>query len=193
MTRVLAIAGSARRGGNSDTLFERAIEGMRDLGAEIERVVPARLAIVPCRSCGGCWESGLCVVEDQMQELYVKCCEVDHVVVAAPIYFTSVPGRLKVFIDRFQCFWVRTFRLRKPPQPRRSGAFLCAGAVDRQRYYKSCRTIVATWMSVLNIKCTVSRFYPGLDEKDAAAKRGNYLDSALAAGRELLQLSAGKL
>jgi len=189
VAEVLAIAASARRHGNSEVLLEKALEPLREAGLSVEKLVPYELSITPCRSCLGCWETGRCVVQDEMQELYVRFCEVDHVVVASPIYFTSLPGHFKVLIDRFQCLWVRTYRLGQPPQPPRIGMFLGVGAMDRQRYFKSCLTIVRTWMSTLNMRCAVSRFYPGLDEKCAAQKREDYLKDALEAGRELLQLA----
>jgi len=189
MTKVLAIAGGARRRGNSDTLLARAVEAMEGQGAKAEWIVASELSISPCRSCGGCWETGVCVVRDQMQDLYPAFCDVDHIAVAAPIYFTSLPGHLKVLIDRFQCFWVRTYRLGKPPQPRRTGMFLCVGAEDKPDYYRGCLTIVRTWMSVLNVKCKVSRFYPGLDAKEDVQRQQDYLDDATSAGRKLLRLT----
>ena len=186
MTKVLAVAGSARRGGNSDRLLEAALEAMRSRGAEVETVVPRELPITPCRSCHGCWETGRCVVQDGMQELYPRFCQADHLVVASPIYFTSLPGHLKVLVDRFQCLWVRTYRLGQPPRPRRSGMFLCVGAMDRQRYYRSTLTVVKTWMSTLNATCAVSRFYPGLDGPRDIEGRPEYLADARRAALELL-------
>jgi len=150
MKTILAIAASARRKGNSDTLLERALEPMRQAGCSVQIIIPRELSITPCRACNGCWQTGRCVVQDEMQHLYAKFCQADHVVVASPIYFTSLPGHFKILIDRFQCFWVRTFRLGEPPQPRRTGMFLCVGAMDRDRYFKGCLTTVKTWMAVLN-------------------------------------------
>jgi len=190
MKTILAIAASARRKGNSDTLLERALEPMRQAGCSVQIIIPRELSITPCRACNGCWQTGRCVVQDEMQHLYVKFCQADHVVVASPIYFTSLPGHFKVLIDRFQCFWVRTFRLGKPPQPRRTGMFLCVGAMDRDRYFKGCLTSVKTWMAVLNMQCVVSRFYPGLDEKDAALAREDYLLDAAPGNRPTLTLAA---
>ena len=187
MTDVLAVAASARRGGNSDAVLEAALDALRQAGAAVQTVIPARLSITPCRSCNGCWDTGQCVVKDEMQELYVWFSEADHVVVASPLYFTSLPGHFKVMIDRFQCFWVATHRLRRPPQPRRTGMFLCVSAMDRERYFNCALTIVKTWMAALNMGCAVSRLYPGVDEKDAVpARHPEYLDDARRAALELL-------
>ena len=48
---VLGIAASPRRGGNSDLLLERALEGAVQAGAKVERIVAARLKISPCIAC----------------------------------------------------------------------------------------------------------------------------------------------
>jgi hypothetical protein len=92
-----------------------------------------------------------------------------------------------VLIDRFQPYWVRTYRLKQPPEPRRRGMFLCVGAMDRERYYQSALTIVKTWLSCLNMGCGVNRFYGDVDERnDLVQKRPEYLDDARAAAEELL-------
>jgi len=186
MTTVLAVAGSARRGGNTDMLLEGALDVMRGRGAAVETIVPRRLDITPCRSCGGCDATGVCVIKDVMQDLYVRFSEADHVVVAAPVYFTSVPGHVKVLIDRFQCFWVRTFRLGEPPQPRRRGMFLCAGGMASERFFTCSRSVVGSWMASLNMRCAVSRFFPGVDAEDGVRRRPEYLDEVRAAAEELL-------
>ena len=189
--RILAVQGSARRNGNSDTVLAQALEGIRQEApdAEIETLTAYGLPITACRSCNGCWNTGTCVVQDAMQDLYAKFYAADHVVLAAPIYMASLPGHLKVLIDRFQCSWVRTFRLGNPPQPRRTGMFLCVGAMDREKYYRNALSIVRAWMAMLNMGCEVSRFYPGLDERKAVRARDNYLQDAREAGVKLMRLS----
>ncbi len=149
--------------------------------------LPYQLSIAPCRACDGCFKTGRCVVKDPMQELYPRLEACDHLVVASPLYFTSVPGHLKVLIDRFQCYWARRTLLDDPPQPRRSGMFLCIGAMDRRRYYESTLTLVKTWMMELNMACAVTRFYPGLDDRQDVQTRADYLQDARQAGIELIR------
>jgi hypothetical protein len=66
--------------------------------------------------------------------------------------------------------------------------FLAVGAMHRQRYYASTETIVKTWMSVLNMKCAVSRFYMGLDARDDVQRHPDYLEDARQAAAELLDV-----
>lgn len=187
MTKVIAIAASARRKGNSDAVLEAALDVMRERNAEVSVIYPRKLTITPCRSCNGCWNTGRCVIDDQMQEIYPQFDAADHIVVASPLYFTSLPGHFKVLVDRFQPYWVRTYRLKQPPEPRRQGMFLCVGAMNRERYYQSTVTIVKTWLSCLNMGCPVSRFYGDVDDRnDLVTKRPEYLADARAATEELL-------
>ena len=187
MTTVLGIAASARRNGNSDAVLEAALDAMRERGAEVSVIYPRRLSVTPCRSCNACWHTGRCVVQDVMQELYPQFEAADHIVVASPLYFTSVPGHFKVLIDRFQPYWVRTYRLNEKPEPRREGMFLCVGAMDRERYYRSTLTIVKTWLSCLNMGCGVDRFYGDVDARDDLVKNHpEHLADARAAAEELL-------
>lgn len=188
MTDILAVKGSARRNGNSDTVLDAAVEAYRRNSRtepEVDTINAARLDISPCRSCHGCWETGRCVIADQMQEIYEQCLQAKHIVISAPVYFTSVPGHLKIMIDRFQCFWVRTYRLGQRPQRRRNGMFLCVGAMDDQRFFDSASLVIKSWMAALNVRCSVARFYPGLDAPDDIRKHPEYLEDAEKAGEEL--------
>ena len=184
---VLAVAGSARRNGNSDTLLKKALEPFKDAGHEVQWVIPQQFQFAPCRSCHGCWETGRCVIDDQMQGLYTDFCEAEHIIVAAPTYFTSLPGRLKMLIDRFQCFWVRTYRLGEPPTPRRTAMFMSVAAMEPEKYFTCCSRTIRTWLSTLNAETAIQKHYTGLDSKDDIDERQDYLDDARRAGQELLQ------
>ena len=50
MKSVLAVAGSARRGGNSDTLLDSFLEPLQEAGFELKKIIPSQLSISPCRS-----------------------------------------------------------------------------------------------------------------------------------------------
>jgi multimeric flavodoxin WrbA len=106
LMKVLGLAGSPRRGGNSETLLDRALAGAQDAGAEVEKVVVHRLKMSGCRHCDGCLETGICVVKDDMQSLYPKLRAMDAFAVASPMFFMAVTSQLKAVFDRCQCLWV---------------------------------------------------------------------------------------
>jgi multimeric flavodoxin WrbA len=191
MPDILAIAGSARRGGNSDAVLGAAADALRQAGASVEVIVPSRLNVTPCAACKGCWKTGKCVLSDDLSGLYLRFEEADHIVVAAPLYFTSLPGHTKVLFDRFQPYWVRTAILEQPLERRRTGMFLCVAAMDKERYFRSTLTIVKSWMWSLNMGCEIARFYPGVDDRaDLVTHHPDYLADARKAAEELLAVGA---
>ena len=66
--KALGIYGSPRKKGNTDQLLDSALEGANASGAEILRVYVRDLNISGCLECGGCDETGVCVVKDDMED-----------------------------------------------------------------------------------------------------------------------------
>jgi len=102
--RALGIAGSPRKGANSETLLAAALEGAAELGAETELVRLNDLDYRPCQVCEGCKKAGRCVVKDDMQAVYGKLVESRLWLLSSPIYFDGVSGQMKSFFDRLWCF-----------------------------------------------------------------------------------------
>ena len=123
--RVLCVAGSPRRHGNSERLLDSCIEGATEAGAEVHKLAVASRDIAPCDSCDECALTGVCVVFDDMIDVYPRLEDADALIVASPVYFASVPAQLKAFYDRCQPFWARVHALGgEQRSPRRPGAFL---------------------------------------------------------------------
>lgn len=100
--RVLAIVGSPRKGGNSDTLCDRVLAGAKRAGAVVEKVVLGDLDIRPCRACMACRKKRLrhCVMDDDMAPLYPKLRQCDALVIASPIYFLNLSAQTVLFLNR---------------------------------------------------------------------------------------------
>ena len=64
--KVLGIYGSPRPGGTAILLLDQALEGAAIGGAEVERVYARDLKMSGCLECGGCDETGACVIPDDM-------------------------------------------------------------------------------------------------------------------------------
>jgi len=109
---VLGVSGSPHRQGNTETLLDRFLEGAKDAGASVEKVVLKDLSYSPCRGCNACHKTGNCVVQDDAVGLYGKMMAADCVAVASPIYTMGITAELKGLIDREQFLWARKFILK---------------------------------------------------------------------------------
>lgn len=119
---MLGIAGGTRRGGNSETLLERALAGAQDAGADTELISLLDLSINPCicPQSEDCLLTGVCTVLDDMQALYAKLRSVDLIYIAFPVTFRGVPAQTKALYDRTQPMWVRKYVMNQ--QLRRDGS-----------------------------------------------------------------------
>ena len=100
--KVLVISSSPRKGGNSDLLCDKFIQGANESGNNVEKVYLKDKRINYCSGCGFCVENGYngCSQNDDMGELLEKLLVADAVVLATPVYFYSMCAQMKVFIDR---------------------------------------------------------------------------------------------
>jgi len=99
--KVLAFCGSPRRHGNTRTLVDELARGVAEAGSECEVIDVGNLGIAPCTACEGCYDTGMCVIDDAMAPLYDKIVAADAFVFASPVYFWGPSAQLKAFIDRW--------------------------------------------------------------------------------------------
>jgi len=105
--KLTAFLGSPRKGGNTDTLAERVLDGAREAGFETETVALRRLKIKPCAACEKCWSrpDQPCSQNDDMtSDLYDKIAGSDIILFATPVYWYAPTAIMKAFIDRLVPF-----------------------------------------------------------------------------------------
>lgn len=100
---VLAISGSLREPSFTEKMLDLCIEGMGD-NVEVKKFYPHKMKIGPCTGCWSCWgkkNPGVCVQEDDFQEILEVYKQADYFLMAAPLYMFSFPATVKNVIDRF--------------------------------------------------------------------------------------------
>lgn len=98
--KVLIISSSPRKSGNSDVLCDQFAKGAAETGHEVEKVNLREKKLSPCRACYGCRENHVCVIKDDMAEIFPKLVAADVIVLASPVYFYSLCSQMKMLIDR---------------------------------------------------------------------------------------------
>jgi multimeric flavodoxin WrbA len=101
----MAIVGSPRRGGNTELLVDRVIEGCRSRGdAYIEKVFIADKNIQYCSGCLTCTfpppGTGKCVLRDDMDMLIEQVRESDAFIFGTPNHMRTVSAPLLNFLAR---------------------------------------------------------------------------------------------
>lgn len=102
MKKVVVISSSPRKGGNSDVLCDKFIEGAISAGNQAEKISLRDKSINYCTGCGFCNTNNYtsCSQKDDMEEILNKMLDADVIVFGTPIYFYAISGQMKTFIDR---------------------------------------------------------------------------------------------
>jgi len=188
--KVLGIAGSPRRGGNTDLLLNEVMRGAASRGAEVKTVILKNLKIAPCQHCDACLEAGNCRIQDDMQMVYRELEAADRIVLASPIQFMTVTADMKAMIDRCQALWARKYVLKIPPlgeERERRGLFIAVGGRTVANLFEPALATVKALFNTLNITYASGLLFRGIDEKGAITKHPDALKQAFLAGQKLVE------
>lgn len=155
--KVLAIAGSPRRHGNSETLLDWVLDSMRGEGVEIEKIPIVEADVNPCRGCNACERLNRCVQRDGMDVLHDKLVEADCVILSAPIFCMGINAQAKALIDRAQVFRSRKYVLKLPVVPeerkgKRIGLFLSTAGQKWENVFDGAIPSVRCFFHVIEIR-----------------------------------------
>lgn len=104
--KVMIISSSPRKGGNSDILSDEFAKGAKEAGHEVEKIYVKDMNLHYCTGCGYCvGNKGKCSQKDDMDQAKEKLLAADTIVFATPVYFYTMCGQLKTFIDRICYFY----------------------------------------------------------------------------------------
>jgi multimeric flavodoxin WrbA len=95
--------------GNTAAILSPFLDGMREVGAEVEVFYTKQLDIKPCQAEFTCQlkTPGKCFQKDDMEMLLPKLAEADIHIFATPVYVDGIAGSLKTL-------WERTVPLANP-------------------------------------------------------------------------------
>jgi NAD(P)H-dependent FMN reductase len=171
---VLGIAGSPRRHGNTETLLDWALAAAGEAGAEVTKFRLRDLAYNGCIACDSCFDTGACVVKDDMQKLYPHLRAADGILLAVPIFSMGLAAQAKAMIDRCQPFWAVKYVQRAPGPlregPPRFGGFLCCSGTNLDRVFEGALQVVKYFWHVLDVRSQGDVLIPGVDRKGEVEK-----------------------
>ena len=185
--KVLGIYGSPRKGGNTDMLLDEALRGAETAGAEISSIRCCDLKISGCHECGGCDQTGQCVIDDDMQQVYPKLLEADVIILASPIFFYGISSQAKAVIDRCQAMWCRRM-LDKTPEDRRTfsggrGYLICVGATKGRNLFEGAQLVAKYFYDALDMSYEGGVFVHKVEKKGDIAQHQDALKQAYELGK----------
>ncbi len=128
MVKTLIFNGSPRRNGDTSSLIEMFTE---KLAGEYKIVEAYRCNISPCLDCRYCWKHSGCAINDEMQDVYQFIQECDNILIASPLYFSELTGKLLDVGSRLQTYFcTRFFRKEEPIAKPKKGAVILVGGGD---------------------------------------------------------------
>jgi multimeric flavodoxin WrbA len=185
--KVLGIYGSPRKGGNTDLLLDRVLEGARVASAHVRTLYARDLKIGGCLECGGCDDTGECIVPDEMEKVYPLLEEARIIFLAAPVFFYNVPAQLKALIDRTQALWSKR-RLEQSPRKskihdRGKGYLIAVGATKGANLFQGCELTARYFFDALGMSYEGGLFFGKVEAKGEIVNHPDAIFQAVAFGK----------
>lgn len=188
--KAIAFHGSPRQGGNTEALLDAALRPVRDAGHEVEVFRLNDMQIAPCQNCGGCDESGECIIRDDMDRVYSAIRSADRIILASPIFFFGVSAQVKTMIDRCQSFWCEKYLLKRPLPGGsfgRKGLLLLVGGMTKDVGVKCAGETAKAFFRTVSVPSHDVVSCLGVDARGAIREHPTGLRDAQTAGSELVR------
>ncbi|MBI2846996.1 MAG: flavodoxin family protein [Chloroflexi bacterium] len=190
--KVLGIAGSPRRHGNTEELLDSALDGARIQGAATEKLVllDMKFSGCICPESEDCQPTGQCSVMDDMQSLYPKLRAADLLFLASPICFRSVSAQTKALIDRCQALWVTKYLLKRPVSDSgrmRPGLFISVSDREDPKEFHGAILTVRSFFISLNVLYKAELLFMNIEKKGDVFKHPTALEKAFETGAKLVE------
>ena len=108
--KILALIGSPRKGGNTDILVDRILDGSAAGGKTKETIETEKLylydyEILPCLDCRKCKKGDhTCSLKDDMAGIHQKMESSDLIIFGTPVYWYGPTAKMKLLMDRMRPF-----------------------------------------------------------------------------------------
>lgn len=170
--KTLIFNGSPRINGDTENLLKIVKE---NIVGEYKVVNAYHCNISACVDCRYCWENPGCAIQDEMQEVYDYIPECDNILIASPIYFSELTGKMLDVGSRLQTFFcAKFFRKEVPIAKKKRGAVVLIGGGDGrvEKAYETACTLLHH-MNSRNIHPMVSSHNtnerPAIEDEEAVA------------------------
>ena len=186
---ILAFLGSPRAEGNSEILLREALKAADGSAHDVLIFRLNTMNIKPCQNCGGCDTTGICVINDDMQEISSAIREADRVILFSPIFFFGLSAQSKIMIDRCQSFWCEKYLLKKtiPSGPDgRKGLLVLVGGMKKEVGIQCSEVTTKAFFRTISVPDHETLSFLGVDAKGQILSHPTALHDAFEAVERLV-------
>ncbi|MBF0520224.1 MAG: flavodoxin family protein [Nitrospirae bacterium] len=187
--KVTAFLGSPRFRGNTEILLDEALRAIKDRGHTVTLFRPSEMNIAPCINCGGCDQTGQCVISDDMADVYKAIYESERFILASPIFFFGLTAQIKALIDRAQALWCEKYLLNQPivsgPHGRK-GLLIMVGGMKKEIGFKSGEATAKAFFRTISVPVHETIYFDGIDKKGAIKEHTTALSEVYEAAVRLI-------
>ncbi|RJQ55178.1 MAG: flavodoxin family protein [Nitrospiraceae bacterium] len=188
--KITAFCGSPRKNGNTELLLKEVVRGVEDAGFQADVFYLNLMNIKPCQDCGGCNETGECIIQDDMELIYAAIRASDRIVLASPVFFFSLSAQTKAMIDRCQSFWCEKYLLKRPLEEGRfgrKGLLLLVGGMKKEIGVQCSGECARAFFRTVSVPEHETLSFLGIDAKGEILHHPAALKEAYEAGKKLVE------
>ena len=98
--KVLLINGSPHKEGTTYAALSEVKRTLEAEGVDSEIIHVGHLPTHGCLGCGGCYKTGRCSIDDEVNVVARKFEEADGIIVGSPVHYAAPSGGIICFLDR---------------------------------------------------------------------------------------------
>lgn len=190
MVKILAINGSPRKNGNTETVLDAFLKGAADAGAETKKVRLADVNFKCCKGCNACHKKGLCIIKDDLSAYFDEVLKADILVLASPIYSMTVTAEMKAFIDRGQFLWAQKFITKtlvfnEEHLKKHIGVFMSTSGQPVDGIFNAAFPVVRAFFNDAGFTYSENVLFAGMDAHGGVKSWPESVDDAYSRGREI--------
>ncbi len=187
--KVLILNGSPRKDGNTRIALSEMEKIFHKNGIETEYIHVGGMDIRGCLACGGCYDTGKCVIDDIVNKIAPVFEESDGLVAGSPVYYASANATLIALLTRlfYSTHFDKTMKVGAGVAVARRGG-TSAAFDELNKFFTISGMPVASsqyWNSVHGMnKGEAAQDAEGLQTMRTLAENMSFLIKSIALGRE---------
>ena len=147
--KVLLINGSPRENGCTYTALREVADTLEKNGIETEILQLGKRPVQGCLVCGLCRKTGICAIDDAVNDIIDELDEIDGIIVGSPVYYAGVSGQITSLLDRL--FYAASGKLRGKPA--------ASGVSCRRGGASAAFEIISKYFMMTNMPIVTSQYW----------------------------------